>query len=275
MRFRIAIITLTLLGCTVHSQSTYIEYGGEQRGAKPRRSHAATTARADKEIDASRRRSATAADEAPAVDARNPLPAPHESATAEDRHHGPVTLGRARTGLPVSASGSNERNGRQGADARMPDASVENRNRVTRDPQHSAIETHRPETVSAPRGVERDGSVKQSEHAPIAGAAGPKKSIVRQTASHAPDSDRREHQPVHEIADGATKPAPETTAAIADREPTPSTRAQTSVTGSKKRDGQQAVSTDAAYKKVLRTRDERLPEDPKTAKLKDPDERVR
>jgi hypothetical protein len=80
---------------------------------------------------------------------------------------------------------------------------------------------------------------------------------------------------VHEIADGATKPAHETTAARADREPTPSTRAVAPVPGSKKRDAQQTVSTDAAYKKVLRTRDERLPDDPKTAELKEPDERVR
>jgi hypothetical protein len=80
---------------------------------------------------------------------------------------------------------------------------------------------------------------------------------------------------VREVVDSATKPAHKTTAARDDREPTPSTRAQAPVPGSKKRDAQQTVSTDAAYKKVLRTRDERRPDDPKTAKLKESDERVR
>ena len=275
MRFRIAIITLTLLGCTVHSQSTYVEYGGGQRDAKPRRSHSVTTPRADKEADAGRRRSASAADEAPAADARNPPPPPPEPAPAADRHHGPATLGRARTGVPFSAAGSDERDDGAQSDGRKPEASVEERNHVTRDPQHSAIENHRPETTSAPREAERDGSARHAEHAPISGGAGPKESIARQRASHAPSSDRRDHQPLREAADDEGKPAHEAEAARAVRELAPSARAEAPVPGSKKHDHQEPVSMDAAYKKVLRTRDERLPEDPKTAKLKEPDERVR
>lgn len=275
MRLTLAMFALTMLGCTLHSHTTYVEYGSAQHGAQRRRPHSKTAQRASAEERIKHRKVAAKTEGTEAVGTRNPSPTPGRTEAARHRHRSPASFGYARTGVPDVASQSGAPNARSKSDEPRASATFDESKNATRDPDRSKRATHPRPLERAPRRSDSDDHAEHVAHSPVAGAFGPKETIVRQTDRGAPASDRLKRKAVGRVATAHGESDHDSGTWRGNPEVPPSTRAAAAVAAPKARDHQQTVSTDAAYKRVLRTRDERLLDDPKKAQLMEPDERVR